>query len=112
VSDCAAAANALHQPSLVNMIAEAIYADVTTRPENETEEIIMHNYYYNTVCIESTVHIRSEHCMGFLKGHWSSLRGLHIHIDDEKGLRYAALWVINQSACILECTVVIERNCT
>jgi hypothetical protein len=31
--------------------------------------------------------------MGFLKGCWSSLRGLHIHINDEKGLQYAALWV-------------------
>ena len=35
--------------------------------------------------------------MGFLKGHWSSLRGLHIRINDEKGLQYAALWV---TACI------------
>ena len=31
--------------------------------------------------------------MGFLKGCWSSLRGLHIHINDEKGLQHAALWV-------------------
>jgi len=31
--------------------------------------------------------------MGFLKGHWSSLQGLCIHIYDKKGLQYAALWV-------------------
>jgi hypothetical protein len=35
--------------------------------------------------------------MGFLKGRWSSLRGLRIRINDEKGLQYAALWV---TACI------------
>jgi hypothetical protein len=83
VSDCAAAANALHQPSLVNMIAEAIHADVTTRPENETEEIIMHNYYCMYQKYASDL---STYCMGFLKGHWSSLRGLRIHMNDEKRL--------------------------
>jgi DDE superfamily endonuclease len=68
-----------------------IKADITTRPENETQENTTHNYYV------SKVRIRSEHCMGFLKGRWSSLRGLRIRINDEKGLQYAALWV---TACI------------
>ena len=35
--------------------------------------------------------------MGFLKGHWSSLQDLHIHINNKKGLQYAVLWV---TACI------------
>ncbi|KAF8230066.1 hypothetical protein L208DRAFT_1283603, partial [Tricholoma matsutake] len=61
------------------------------KPENETEKNTTHNYYV------SKVHIQSEHCMGFLKGCWSSLWGLHTCINDEKGLQYAALWV---TACI------------
>lgn len=41
--------------------------------------------------------IRSEHCVGFLKGRWSSLRGLRVAINGEKGLQYASLWIV---ACI------------
>ena len=41
--------------------------------------------------------IRSEHCVGFLKGRWSSLRGLRVAIDGAKGLQYASLWIV---ACI------------
>lgn len=37
--------------------------------------------------------IRSEHCVGFLKGRWPSLRGLRIRIDNEKNLQYATLWI-------------------
>jgi hypothetical protein len=35
--------------------------------------------------------------MGFLKGRWTSLRGLCIRVNDEKGLKYATLWI---TACI------------
>lgn len=45
----------------------------------------------------SAVRIRSEHCVGFLKGRWSSLRGLRISIDNNKGVTYASLWIM---ACI------------
>ncbi|KAJ7091298.1 hypothetical protein C8R43DRAFT_908307, partial [Mycena crocata] len=45
----------------------------------------------------SAVRIRSEHCVGFLKGRWSSLRGLRVAINGEKGLQYASLWIV---ACI------------
>lgn len=37
------------------------------RPEKDTPENTRYNYYV------SAVRIRSEHCMGFLKGRWSSL---------------------------------------
>ena len=45
----------------------------------------------------SGIRIHSEHCIGFLKGRWSSLRCLPVHIDNSEGLRYATLWV---SACV------------
>lgn len=35
--------------------------------------------------------------MGFLKGRWSSLRGLRVKIDNSKGLQYACLWI---TACV------------
>jgi serine phosphatase RsbU (regulator of sigma subunit) len=35
--------------------------------------------------------------MGFLKGRWSSLRGLRVRIDNEKGMHFASLWI---TACI------------
>lgn len=35
--------------------------------------------------------------MGFLKGRWSSLRGLRLRMDDEKGVQYASLWI---TSCI------------
>ena len=35
--------------------------------------------------------------MGFLKGRWSSLRGLRVHINDEDSLQFASLWI---TACI------------
>jgi hypothetical protein len=41
--------------------------------------------------------VRSEHCVGYVKGRWASLRGLRVSIKGEKGIRYAILWII---ACI------------
>jgi hypothetical protein len=41
----------------------------------------------------SKVRIRSEHCVGFLKGRWPSLRGLRVRINNEKSLQYATLWI-------------------
>lgn len=38
--------------------------------------------------------MRSEHCVGFLKGRWSSLRGLRVAISNEKLLHFATLWII------------------
>lgn len=62
------------------------------RPEKDTEENTTYNYYV------SRVRIRSEHCVGFLKGRWSSLRGLRIAINSEQHLQFASLWV---TTCIL-----------
>jgi hypothetical protein len=35
--------------------------------------------------------------MGFLKGRWSSLRGLRVRINNESSLQFASLWI---TACI------------
>lgn len=61
------------------------------RPEKDTAENTEYNYHV------SKVRIRSEHCMGFLKGRWTSLRGLRARVNDNKGLQYATLWI---TACI------------
>ena len=45
----------------------------------------------------SKIRIRSEHCIGFLKGRWSSLRGLRLRIDNPSHIQFAVLWII---ACI------------
>jgi hypothetical protein len=57
------------------------------RPEKDTPENTKHNYYV------SKVRIRSEHCVGFLKGRWQSLKGLRVHVDGQKGIQYAGLWI-------------------
>ena len=61
------------------------------RPEKDTAENTRYNYHV------SAVRICSEHCMGFLKGRWSSLRGLHVRINNEDSLQFASLWI---TACI------------
>ncbi|KAF8804572.1 hypothetical protein BYT27DRAFT_7106895, partial [Phlegmacium glaucopus] len=45
----------------------------------------------------SAVRVRSEHCVGYVKSRWGSLRGLCVSIKGEKGIQYAMLWII---ACI------------
>jgi hypothetical protein len=57
------------------------------RPEKNTQENTTFNYYV------SNIRIRSEHCIGFLKGRFQSLRDLHIRINTEKNMKFAALWV-------------------
>lgn len=56
-------------------------------PERDVPENKTHNYHV------SSVRIRSEHCVGFLKGRWSSLRGLRVQIANENDIQYAALWI-------------------
>ncbi|KIJ55449.1 hypothetical protein M422DRAFT_151510, partial [Sphaerobolus stellatus SS14] len=62
------------------------------RPEKDTCENSCHNYYV------LKVHVQSEHCIGFLKGCWSSLRGLHLHIDNPTHIHLASLWI---TTCIV-----------
>lgn len=62
------------------------------RPEKDTRENTKFNYYV------SKIRIRSEHCVGFLKGRFSSLRGLRRRIDHIRGLHMAIFWV---TACIV-----------
>ena len=38
--------------------------------------------------------IRSEHAIGFLKGRFQSLKGLHILIKDETSHKFATYWVV------------------
>ena len=59
------------------------------RPEKDTPENKTHNYYV------SNIRIRSEHCIGFLKGRWSSLRGLRVNINQENHIIYATLWIVS-----------------
>ena len=61
------------------------------RPEKDTPENTIFNYHV------SNIHIRSEHCIGFLKDRFQSLRQLRISINAEQNMQYAALWV---TACI------------
>ncbi|KAF8576129.1 hypothetical protein K439DRAFT_1649368 [Ramaria rubella] len=62
------------------------------RPDKDLPENAKYNYYV------SRVHVHSEHCVGFLKGRWSSLRGLRLHIDRPAHIRFATIWV---SPCIV-----------
>ncbi|KAL1726521.1 hypothetical protein EV714DRAFT_192258, partial [Schizophyllum commune] len=55
-------------------------------PEKETPENATYNYHV------SRVRVRSEHCVGFLKCRWSSLKGLRVAVDATKGLIYASVW--------------------
>lgn len=55
-------------------------------PDNEN-----FNNHVSMVCI------CMEHAIGFLKGQFQSLRGLHGHITDERSHKFATLWVL---ACI------------
>jgi len=38
--------------------------------------------------------VQSEHCIGYLKGRWGSLKGLRVSIKGKKGIQYATLWII------------------
>ena len=59
------------------------------RPEKDTPDNKTYNYYV------SNIRIRSEHCIGFLKGRWSSLCGLRVNINDEDKIIYATLWIVS-----------------
>jgi hypothetical protein len=62
--------------------------NTATSPEKSIPENREYNYYV------SNIRIRSEHCVGFLKGRWSCLRDLRLRVDDQKGLAFATLWVM------------------
>ncbi|KAF8579997.1 hypothetical protein K439DRAFT_1358302, partial [Ramaria rubella] len=62
------------------------------KPDKDLAENGRYNYYV------SRVHVCSEHCVGFLKGQWSSLRGLRLHINNPSHIRFAVIWV---TVCII-----------
>ena len=66
-----------------------------TAPYKKPEHDIPENTVYNNHV--SIVRIQSEHSIGFLKGHFPSLKGLHINIRDENSHKLATYWT---AACI------------
>ena len=77
-----------HTKSLSRLLPMRCNYWVNHRPEKSYPGNETHNYYV------SSIRIRSEHCVGFLKGHWSSLHHLWVHINNQHELMYATLWVI------------------
>jgi hypothetical protein len=61
------------------------------RPEKDMRDNTRYNYYV------SRVRVRSEHCVGYLKGRFCSLRQLRLRIDSGEDLEFACLWA---HACI------------
>lgn len=53
--------------------------------------------------IVGQVHVKSEHAMGYLKGRFSSLRGLRQQIDDATDHKRALAWV---KTCVIIHTLV------
>ena len=43
--------------------------------------------------VVASLHVRSEHCMGALKGCFQCLRGLQVHIDSNKDHYEACQWI-------------------
>ncbi|RXW15588.1 hypothetical protein EST38_g10265 [Candolleomyces aberdarensis] len=64
-------------------------------PYKEPESLLDNNKTHNFHV--SAIRIRSEHCMGYLKGRFSSLRDLRLRIDKQKDLTFACLWI---ASCI------------
>ncbi|KAF8583380.1 hypothetical protein K439DRAFT_1348840, partial [Ramaria rubella] len=62
------------------------------KPDKDLPENTQYNYYV------SQVQVCLEHCVGFLKGRWSSLCGLRLHINKPSHIWVATIWV---SACII-----------
>jgi hypothetical protein len=53
-------------------------------PENK-------NFNYHV----SKIRVRSEHCIGYLKGRFQSLRGLRVRIQNSQDIRRASAWIIS-----------------
>ncbi|ESK80867.1 hypothetical protein Moror_9164 [Moniliophthora roreri MCA 2997] len=68
-------------------------------PEKDTPENTKYNYHV------SNVRIQSEHCVGFIKGQFSSLHGLRLRIDNDQTKQFASYWVhtciVLHSFCML-----------
>lgn len=63
--------------------------------------------YENTKYDKAVAHIRirSEHCMGALKGHWQCLRGLQAEINGDKDHVKACQWI---TICIILHNLIID----
>ena len=71
------------------------------RPEKDEDNNNTFNYYV------SRVRVHSEHCVGFLKGRWQSLRGLRVRINQSNHLQYASLWI---TTCVLLHAFAMEHE--
>lgn len=78
--------------------------DSLNRPEKDIRENATYNYHL------SSIRVRSEHCVGFLKGRWSSLRGLRLQINSARHVQVASLWVI--SCITLHCFAMRHKSRT
>ncbi|PPQ74561.1 hypothetical protein CVT24_004353 [Panaeolus cyanescens] len=65
-------------------------------PYKQPDSNIPQNEIFNTVL--SSVRIKSENCIGFLKGRFQSLKGLRINIVNEKTHKYATYWILGSVA--------------
>ena len=77
------------------------------------EKSIPENSDYNQAV--SRVRIRSEHCVGYLKGRWSSLCGLRLRIDHQDAKELTSLWVmtcihLHNFAIAYECGLNVQAD--
>ncbi|EJD42779.1 hypothetical protein AURDEDRAFT_67179 [Auricularia subglabra TFB-10046 SS5] len=73
----------------------------TPRPERDEPENARFNYHV------SRVRVRSEHCIGYLKGRFQSLRGLRLRVDKQADVLRLDSWII---ACICVHNFALTRE--
>lgn len=71
------------------------------RPEKLSADNSTFNFHV------SRVRIRSEHCVGFLKGRFCSLRGLRLQLSNSRHVQFATYWII---ACIALHNFALEHE--
>jgi hypothetical protein len=64
-------------------------------PYKAPERYLSQNEKFNEKV--SSLRIRSEHAIGFLKGRFQALKSLRVRISDEKTHKYATYWI---AACV------------
>ena len=70
------------------MLFRSVKFSISCSPEKDSPENTQFNYFV------SRVRIRSEHCVGYLKGRFQSLRGLRLQINHSADVKYATHWII------------------
>lgn len=70
-------------------------------PEKECNDNEIFNNYV------SMVHVHSEHAIGYLKGHFQSLKCMQVTIKDEATHKFATYWA---TACIVLHSFTMQRK--